>query len=91
MNALDDFVDDPSDDASGGTPKQDGDDWNIVRNKSRRRKRSTQINGNFNTTGGEYSGVERNLDVFVGGSNTSISEDVTVTHIVSKGIHLGKM
>ena len=87
---LDDFTDDPSEDASGSTPQQDEDDWNIVRNNSRRRRRSTQIIGNINTTGGEFSGVERNLDVFVGGSNPNTSEDVIFNHIASKGIHVVK-
>ena len=90
MIALDDFADDPSDDASCGVPEQDEDDWNIVRNNSRRRRRSAQINGNVNTAGGEFSGVERNLDIFVGGSNPNTSEDVIVNHIASKGIQVVK-
>ena len=54
------------------------------------RRRSTQINGNINTAGCEFSGVERNLDVFVGGSNPNTSEDVIVNHIASKGIQVVK-
>ena len=61
-----------------------------MRNNSRRRRKSTQINGNINTTGGEFSGFERNLDVFVRGSYPNISEDVIISHIASKGIHVVK-
>ena len=90
MNALDDFADDPSDDTSRDTAEQDEDGWNVVRNNARRRRRSTQILGNINTADGEFSGVERNLDVFVGGSNPNTSEDVIVNHIVSKGVQVVK-
>ena len=61
-----------------------------MRNNSRRPMRSAQINGNINAVGGGFSGVERNLDVFVGGSNPNISEDVIVNQLVSKGVQVVK-
>ena len=84
MNALGNFADDPSDDASRDIPEQDEDGWNIIRNNTRHWKRSTQINGNINTAGGEFSGVDRNLDVFIGVSNPNTSEDVIVNHVATK-------
>ena len=56
----------------------------MATNNSRRRRRSIQINGNINTAGGEFSGLERKLDVFVGDSNPITSEDATVNHMVTK-------
>ena len=46
------------------------------------------ISENINTAGGEFSGVERNLDVFVGGCRPNTSDNAFINHIGSKGIHV---
>ena len=68
MNALDEFADDPSGQASRDIPEPDQDGWNIVRNNPRRRKRSTQKNGNVNT-------ADTSEDVIV---NQIASKDIQV-------------
>ena len=42
-----------------------------------------QINGNINTAGGEFSGVERNLDIFVGDCSPNTSDISIINHIGS--------
>ena len=44
-----------------------------------------QINGNINTAGGNFSGVEINLDVSVGGCNPNMPNDIIINHTDNNG------